>query len=175
MGGDYPELPLFKHAKRFAPSGTAYGSPLINEPKDKVSANGAGARSMQFALLLAMLAFLERALACVKHSDCVGQQMCVSAKCVPAKPAGGMCNTDEQCETELDQACISGICMVPLITPAGKKCRTYSDCPGQRLCVQSKCVAAVTTGTTCDSDKLCPIGQTCRYGACWVPYQKPTG
>uniref|UniRef100_A0A5S6Q7P2 DUF7107 domain-containing protein n=1 Tax=Trichuris muris TaxID=70415 RepID=A0A5S6Q7P2_TRIMR len=114
--------------------------------------------------------------ACTKHSDCIGLQMCISERCVPAKPAGGQCTKDSQCEAELGQACISGICMVPVVQPPKPKdCITSEQCPGQRLCVNFKCVPAVPTGKECDDRNKCPDGQTCRYGDCWIPYAPTRG
>ncbi|KFD54262.1 hypothetical protein M514_04804 [Trichuris suis] len=132
---------------------------------------------MLFVLSIIAVAILERAIACIDHSDCRGQQMCYRRRCVPAKPAGGMCNTDEQCETDLGQACISGICMVPAVKPPYPtiECLTDDECFGQRLCVDLQCVAAVSTDRMCDEYTRCPPGQRCRYGACWIPYQPPCG
>ncbi|CDW58338.1 hypothetical protein TTRE_0000664701 [Trichuris trichiura] len=115
--------------------------------------------------------------ACQTHSDCFGLQMCFMKKCVPAKPAGGMCTKHGHCETHLQQACISGICMVPAVMPPSpnppRECSKHEDCSGQRLCVGFSCIAAVWIGD-CDKNNKCARG-VCRYGSCWVPYEKARG
>ncbi|KFD54929.1 hypothetical protein M514_04111 [Trichuris suis] len=116
--------------------------------------------------------------ACLTHSECIGLQMCYKRKCVAAMPAGGMCTTDEHCETRLNQACISGICMVPAVKPPSpnptKECSRHDECSGQRLCIKFACVAAVWIGDCAKNDK-CPRGGVCRYGSCWVPYERARG
>uniref|UniRef100_A0A5S6QUX7 DUF7107 domain-containing protein n=1 Tax=Trichuris muris TaxID=70415 RepID=A0A5S6QUX7_TRIMR len=63
--------------------------------------------------------------------------MCYGDKCVPAKPAGGMCTTDSNCETSSGQACISGICMVPAVTTPAPPVTVAPSLPIpiQQLCV----------------------------------------
>ncbi|KRX41735.1 Tenascin-X [Trichinella murrelli] len=106
------------------------------------------------------------------HSDCSGQAICDDGKCVPAKPVGGECKTDSECNESKKQACISGICMAKAV-PAEKKeekCTNHYDCSGQRVCKNGKCVPAYSTSKTCSNPGECPLAQKCAYGYCFEAY-----
>ncbi|OUC49340.1 hypothetical protein D917_05479, partial [Trichinella nativa] len=110
--------------------------------------------------------------ACDRHSDCSGQAICDDGKCVPAKPVGGECKTDSECNESKKQACISGICMAKAV-PAEKKeekCTNHYDCSGQRVCKNGKCVPAYSTSKTCSNPGECPLAQKCAYGYCFEAY-----
>ncbi|KRX89834.1 Tenascin-X [Trichinella pseudospiralis] len=109
--------------------------------------------------------------ACDKHSDCSGQAICDDGKCVPAKPVGGECKTDSDCNESKKQACISGICMAKAVSDKKEeKCTNHYDCSGQRVCKNAKCVPAYSTSKTCSNPGDCPLEQKCAYGYCFEAY-----
>ncbi|KRZ10428.1 Tenascin-X [Trichinella zimbabwensis] len=108
---------------------------------------------------------------CDKHSDCPGQAICDDGKCVPAKPVGGECKTDSDCNESKKQACISGICMAKAVSDKKEeKCTNHYDCSGQRVCKNAKCVPAYSTSKTCSNPGGCPLEQKCAYGYCFEAY-----
>ncbi|XP_003375377.1 conserved hypothetical protein [Trichinella spiralis] len=109
-------------------------------------------------------------LACNKHSECSGQAMCVSSKCVAAKPTGPNCDKDSECKDS--EACIYGICMSPAEKPpsSSKGCTNHYDCESQQVCHKQKCVSAYSTGISCKNNGGCIAQQVCRFGVCWAAY-----
>ncbi|KRY89258.1 hypothetical protein T4D_14118 [Trichinella pseudospiralis] len=98
---------------------------------------------------------------CNTQEDCKDIAICLQKQCIPAKPAGGFCSNNDDCNT--GQTCVFGLCMVPAVE-LNNECTTSNDCKKQTICVNGKCKVAATIGKQCKVDSDCDSGQSCRFG-----------
>ncbi|KRX65100.1 hypothetical protein T03_3504 [Trichinella britovi] len=123
-----------------------------------------------FGLLLWQVLIVVSYKPCNTQEDCKDIAICLQKQCVPAKPAGGFCTNNDECNT--GQTCVFGLCMVPAVE-LNSECKTSNDCKKQTICVNGKCKVAATIGKQCKVDSDCDDGQSCRFGVCWFLYLPP--
>lgn len=55
------------------------------------------------------------------------------------------------------------------------QCQIHDQCPGQQICVNSVCQAAVPISTftqSCTTDTNCPLPNACKFQRCWTTATK---
>jgi len=105
-----------------------------------------------FSLLLA---------GCRSESDCSGQHTCVNRICVAVCAAdGSSCGTASECYGINHQAvceCPPGMAGNPQIACVVAGCRSDSDCPSDKACINTKCIDPCTRNNPCVKPAECTV------------------
>nr|CAD7393327.1 unnamed protein product [Timema cristinae] len=97
---------------------------------------------------------------CRSDDDCSGQHSCVNKNCIPAcAPDGSSCGTGATCYGANHRAvcdCPPGLLGNPKVACVVVGCRSNSECPGDKACINNKCVSP------CEVNSPCPLPSECR-------------
>ncbi len=96
---------------------------------------------------------------CRSDSDCSGQNVCRNRACVPACAAdGSSCGTDAVCYGIQHRAvceCPPGLTGNPQVACVQTACKSDSDCPSDRACINKKCVNPCAQSKDCVESAVC--------------------
>lgn len=99
------------------------------------------------------------AAGCKSDSDCSGQHMCRNHACVPAcAPDGTSCGTSANCYGIQHRAvceCPPGLVGNPQVACSLVTCKSDSDCPSDRSCINKKCVNPCAQSKECVEPAIC--------------------
>ena len=91
---------------------------------------------------------------------------CSLPRLVNAKPLGGGCRRDEECESRgcSGSSIQCGKC-VPVVE-AGGACDATKVCARSGVCSTGRCIVPAFLGEACDANRVCGNGLTCTGGKC---------
>lgn len=100
-------------------------------------------------------------IGCRSNDECSEQHTCINRQCVPACAAdGSTCGTKATCYATNHRAiceCLPGFVGNPKISCAVVGCRSDSDCPTNRACINERCENPCAESNPCDETAECKV------------------
>lgn len=100
-------------------------------------------------------------IGCTNNDECSEQHTCINRQCVPACAADDSpCGTKATCYATNHRAvceCPPGFIGNPKISCGIVGCRSNSDCPTNRACINDKCENPCTQSNPCDDTAECKV------------------
>ncbi|RZC36324.1 hypothetical protein BDFB_000159 [Asbolus verrucosus] len=98
---------------------------------------------------------------CRRDDDCSGQHSCINKQCAPVCAADrSTCGEKATCYGANHRAiceCPPGLIGNPKISCILVGCRSDSECPGNRACINNKCESPCASANPCDASAECVV------------------
>lgn len=100
-------------------------------------------------------------IGCRSDDDCSGQHSCINRQCVPVcNPNGSSCGTQANCYGSNHRAvceCPEGLEGNPQISCILVGCRSDSECPTTKACINNRCESPCEGNNQCDPTAECVV------------------
>lgn len=100
-------------------------------------------------------------IGCRSDDDCSRDKSCINTQCTPVCAIdGSTCGEKAVCRGLNHRAnceCPPGLMGNPNIACVLVGCRSHSDCPGGRACINNKCEVPCETANPCDTPAECKV------------------